>query len=62
MATPRRIRCSTCSSGNLGQSIKPYIVDASPGAISVGARCVKHDFSFVWPRVKTPYCILPNGE
>eukprot|EP00969_Alexandrium_andersonii_P248932 11001216-Alexandrium_andersonii.AAC.1 len=45
-----------------GQSIKPYIADSTPDVIFVGMRCMKHGFSFVWPRGKTPYFTLPNGQ
>eukprot|EP00969_Alexandrium_andersonii_P013989 609935-Alexandrium_andersonii.AAC.1 len=45
-----------------GQTIKPYILESTPDVISVGVRCMKHGFSFVWPCGKTPYFILPNGQ
>ena len=45
-----------------GAEIRPYILDSTPAVVSVGLRCMKLGYSFVWPARGLPYFILPNGN
>eukprot|EP00969_Alexandrium_andersonii_P230433 10176200-Alexandrium_andersonii.AAC.1 len=45
-----------------GQTVEPYILESTPDVISVGMRCVRHGFSFIWPSGQCPYFVLPNGQ
>ena len=44
------------------QEIEPYILENSPDVISVGMRCMKYGFSFIWPSGSPPYFIIPDGR
>ena len=45
-----------------GHEIRPYILDSTPAVVSVGLRCMKLGYSFIWPARGHPYFILPNGN
>ena len=45
-----------------GEEIKPYILDSTPAVVSVGLRCMKKGYTFIWPARSLPYFILPNGN
>ena len=45
-----------------GEEIQPYILDSTPAVVSVGLRCMKLGYSFIWPARGLPYFILPNGN
>ena len=44
------------------QEIEPYILESTPDVISVGMRCMKYGFSFIWPSGAPPYFVLPDGR
>ena len=44
------------------QEIEPYILENTPDVISVGMRCMRYGFTFVWPSGSPPYFILPDGR
>ena len=41
----------------LGQYVEPWVMGKSPAVLSLGARCMKKRYSFVWPNQRTPYLI-----
>ena len=45
-----------------GEQIQPYILDSTPAVVSVGLRCAKLGYSFIWPASGPPYFILRNGN
>ena len=45
-----------------GQSIEPYILAQTPNVLSVGMRCMRQGFTFIWPAGERPYFILPSGQ
>jgi len=48
----------------LGMTVDPYLVPSTPAVLSVGMRCVRDGFDFVWKGSlkEDPYFVKPNGE
>ena len=38
------------------------MLDSTPAVVSVGLRCMKLGYSFIWPAFGLPYFILPDGN
>eukprot|EP00974_Lingulodinium_polyedra_P003301 309038-Lingulodinium_polyedra.AAC.1 len=43
-------------------TVEPYILNNTPNVLSVGLRCMKHGFTFIWPAGENPYFILPDNK
>ena len=48
--------------GPLCQEIEPLILEDTPSVLSIGLRCFKMGYSFIWKPYKTPYFITPEGN
>ena len=44
----------------LGEDIEPYVLDSTPAVLSVGKRCRKMGYSFIWLAGKSPVFITPS--
>ena len=45
----------------LGEAVEPYILEDTPAVLSVGMRCMQHNYTFVWPAGQSPYFLSPSG-
>ncbi len=45
----------------LDEVANPYILEAAPPVLSVGARCMLYGFSFIWLAGECPYFVRPDG-
>ena len=45
----------------LEQWTKAWVLDNTPAVLSLGRRCMKEGYSFVWLRGEVPYFIRPDG-
>ncbi len=41
--------------------VSPYVLEATPPVLSVGARCMLHGFTFIWLAGECPYFVRPDG-
>ena len=46
----------------LGEEIHPYILPSTPALLSIGRRCMREGYDFIWKRGEEPYFITPNGH
>ena len=46
----------------LGERVFPYILPSTPALLSVGRRCMKMGYDFIWKRGQEPYFITPSGK
>ena len=46
----------------LGEEIEPYVLEETPAVLSVGMRCMKMGYTFIWPPGECPYFITPSGK
>ena len=44
------------------EPINAYILDETPSGLSVGKRCMKQGYGFVWPPGHDPVMINPEGK
>ena len=44
------------------EPINAYVLDDTPSVLSVGKRCMKQGYGFVWPPGKNPFMINPDGK
>ena len=42
--------------------VKPYVLGETPSVLSVGMRCLKDGYDFVWRAYSRPYFRLPDGR
>ena len=42
--------------------VRPYVLDKAPSVLSVGMRCLKDGYDFVWRAHSRPYFRLPDGS
>ena len=42
--------------------VRPYVLDKTPSVLSVGMRCLKDGYDFVWRARSRPYFRLPDGS
>ncbi len=45
----------------LDEVVSPYILEAIPPVLSVGARRMPHGFTFTWLAGECPYFVWPDG-
>ena len=55
MVAPFRIK-------ELGEMVKPYVLQETPSVISIGKRTMGHGYSFVWSAGDNPYFITPANK
>ena len=48
--------------GCIDKSIQPYVLPDTPAVVSVGMRCLKDGWDFVWRAFSRPYFKKKNGE
>ena len=48
--------------GPLYEEVWPYLLDNTPAVLSVGRRCMKGGYKFVWNPYKDPYLVAPDGR
>ena len=48
--------------GCIDKSIQPYVLPDTPAVVSVGMRCLKDGWDFVWRAFSRPYFRKKNGE
>ena len=46
----------------LDERVHPYILPSTPALLSVGRRCMKMGYTFVWKPREEPYFITPSGK
>lgn len=46
----------------LDEEIKPNVLRETPPVVTVGARTMSGDYSFVWPAGANPYFLTPGGK
>ena len=44
------------------EPINAYVLDDTPSVLSVGKRCMKQGYGFVWPPGDNPFMINPDGK
>ena len=44
------------------EPINSYVLDDTPSVLSIGKRCMNHDYGFVWPPGREPFMIDPEGK
>ena len=44
------------------EPINAYVLDDTPSVLSIGKRCMNHDYGFVWPPGREPFMIDPEGK
>ena len=44
------------------EPINAYVLDDTPSVLSVGKRCMKQGYGFVWPPGENPFMINPEGK
>ena len=50
-----------CSVDSFEEDPKPFVLDQTPAVFSVGMRCMKQGYTFVWPPEKQPFMINKDG-
>ena len=51
-----------CSVDSFQEEAKPFVLEQTPAVLSVGMRCVKLGYTFVWPPNDQPFMINQSGE
>ncbi|MCV6575456.1 MAG: retropepsin-like domain-containing protein, partial [Cohaesibacter sp.] len=51
-----------CSVDSFNEVAKPFVLDQSPAVFSVGMRCMKLGYTFVWPPNGQPFMINESGK
>ena len=46
----------------LSEEVAPYILGSTPAVLSVGYRCMNLGYSLYWPKLESPYFLLPFGK
>ena len=46
----------------LTEEIEPYVLDSTPAVLTVGRRCMKQGYSFVWLADRSSYSFTPSGK
>ncbi len=41
--------------------VKPWLLESTPSALSLGKRSVQDGFDFVWKRFEQPFLVRPDG-
>ena len=44
------------------EPINAYVLDDTPSVLSVGKRCMKQGYGFIWPPGENPFMINPEGK
>lgn len=47
---------------SFAEETKPFVLEQSPAVFSVGMRCMKLGYTFVWPPKDQPFMINPAGK
>ena len=47
---------------SFAEPINAYVLDDTPSVLSVGKRCMKQGYGFVWPPGDNPFTINPDGK
>ena len=50
-----------CSVDSFDEDPKPFVLDQTPAVFSVGMRCMKQGYTFVWPPGEQPFMINKDG-
>ena len=50
-----------CSVDSFSEDPKPFVLDQTPAVFSVGMRCMKQGYTFVWPPGEQPFMINKDG-
>eukprot|EP00434_Breviolum_minutum_P024742 symbB.v1.2.021852.t1/scaffold1913.1/size122320/8 len=50
-----------CSVDSFEEDPKPFVLDQTPAVFSVGMRCMKQGYTFVWPPGEQPFMINKDG-
>ena len=53
---------STFQTESFKEPINPYVLGDAPSVLSVGKRCMKQRYGFVWPPGRDPFMIDPDGK
>ena len=53
--------CADLFVKELNEAIEPYVLEDTPAVLSVGMRCMKLGYTFIWPKYENPYFITPSG-
>ena len=51
-----------CSVDSFQEEAKPFILEQTPAVLSVGMRCMKLGYTFVWPPNDQPFMINQSGK
>ena len=51
-----------CSVDSFSDVAKPFVLEQSPAVFSVGMRCMKLGYTFVWPPNEQPFMINASGK
>ena len=54
--------CADLFVKELNETVEPYVLESTPAVLSVGMRCMKMGYSFIWPTGENPYFITPSGQ
>ncbi len=53
---------ANCTVDSFSEVAKPFVLEQTPAVFSVGMRCMKLGYSFVWPPGKQPFMINSSGK
>ena len=51
-----------CTVDSFGEEAKPFVLEQTPAVFSVGMRCMKLGYTFVWPPGNQPFMINSSGK
>ena len=51
-----------CTVDSFSEEAKPFVLEQTPAVFSVGMRCMKLGYTFVWPPGKQPFMINSSGK
>ena len=51
-----------CSVDSFQEEAKPFVLEQTPAVLSVGMRCMKLGYTFVWPPNNQPFMINQSGK
>ncbi len=51
-----------CTVDSFNEEAKPFVLEQTRAVFSVGMRCMKLGYTFVWPPGKQPFMINPSGK
>ena len=55
-------KVASFQSNTFEEEVEAFILESTPSVFSVGKRCTRQGYSFLWPAGKEPMLINPDGK